>query len=264
MDKEKSTEFATRKEIELGSREETAWEAVEIKYQRVELQKPLRDREYFKLGEIGVRVAREQGLHHVIEKERQLTIIDLFEWATRGEFDEENVVMLVGLPPELYALFLPEYHALRGDPEQKLWVGLDYGADRPVIEALSHQVIRINIAAIILRRAALLHYLGISEHVGAARFLRELTDGGEVATPENLPSTAPPSRKAQRGKTGPKTGLQKGIEARLRDDLRSEYWTPATLKEAPAKTLILRYGGSESTVGRARRAVLEKYAKMPN
>jgi hypothetical protein len=172
MESETVKEFTAEEEAEMAARYE-AWRAAEVKWQQTESQRPLRHREYFKVGEIAEAMARVQGGLEVNERNRRLIAIHLFECARRGEFDEPDVLMLVG-QPELYAQFLPAFRALSDDEKVRRVINPNYGADRAALEALHNGFIQINILAIVVRRAALVRYLECCELDGAPRFLREL------------------------------------------------------------------------------------------
>jgi hypothetical protein len=178
---------------DMASRE-AAWRAANTKW-LIETQKPLRDREQFQVGEIAQALARQHGRLEVDDLERQRIVIDLFEWITRGEFNETDVLMLSG-QPELFAPFLPAYQAQVEAAEttkgqEKLWHEFrPCGADRPAIalpgegaaptsleRALAPVMYRlfvdINVEAIVLRRHAARRYLEGCALGGAQRVLRD-------------------------------------------------------------------------------------------
>ena len=150
MDEPRPPEMAER---------EAAWcEAKKIWL--IETQRALRDRKEFQVEEIADALARKPGRCEIDGQERRRIVIDVFGWIMRGEFDDCDVLMLVG-SPQLFAPFLPEFRAVKEEVEQEglnIWANPDSGAHRPGIE-LHLGKIRINIEALVLRRGALERYL---------------------------------------------------------------------------------------------------------
>lgn len=174
-------EMAAQEAAEIAAREE-AWRAAQAQWQ-VEIQKPPRHREYFQVEEIAKALARQRGRLAVDDLECQRIVLDLFEWVTRGECDETDVLMLVG-QPQLFKLFLPGFRAAREDAERKerkIWRETrSFGANRLAIE-LPHGLagvlydgwLDINMGAVVLRRAAVRLYLESCGLDGASRVLGE-------------------------------------------------------------------------------------------
>ncbi len=108
MDEPRPPEMAER---------EAAWREAK-KIWLIETQMPLRDRKEFQVEEIADALARKPGRREIDGQERRRIVIDVFGWIMRGEFDDCDVLMLVG-SPQLFAPFLPEFRAVKEEAEQE-------------------------------------------------------------------------------------------------------------------------------------------------
>jgi hypothetical protein len=128
---------------ELKSSKEAAredWRAARVQWQ-MEIKKPPWDREYFQVGEIAEEVALQPERLEADERVFLRSVFDQFKQITRGEFEETDVLMLVG-GPQLFAPFLPAYRAACEYAQQqskRVWhEPRPRGADRPAIELRHH------------------------------------------------------------------------------------------------------------------------------
>ena len=216
MEEPTSAKTAARDDAESAGQEE-AWRAAQAQW-LVEIQRPPRDRGEFQIREVAQALAQKAGRLEEDLGERQRIVLDIFEWAKRGEFDEPDVLMLSG-QPELFEPFLPAYRAEveaieAAKGQVKLWYEIrPCGAHRPAIalpgegaaaasleRALASVMYRgfvdINVEAIVLRRPAVQRYLESSGLEGAPRVFREWFAAAEDAIPELAQSkepTAPPA-----------------------------------------------------------------------
>jgi hypothetical protein len=184
-------------------------------------------------GRIAKELARLSGRLEINDSERRRIALDLFEWAERGEFAENDVLMRTTAgAAQQFEPFLPAYRVKRGKEWQKgraLAGDPDSDVYRPAFEPysppqitgtnrkeiiqqtidLQHEFqkramgriprVRINMQAIFLRRPALLHYLRTCDLEGAPRVLRKWFPRPDTANIDELaasgvdPSNAEPA-----------------------------------------------------------------------
>jgi hypothetical protein len=190
-------------------------------------------------GKIAKELARLPGRLEVDDGERRRIVVDLFERAVQGEFAESDVLMRTAGAAQLFEPFLPAYRLayekewrrgakLDGDPDSDVYcsaietpyfpiTGTNRGEIIQRTAALRHALQKkgvmnitrtlINMQAIFLRRAAVLHYLRTCDLEGASRLLRQWfpeADGDSIV----VVGCHQPSRRAREVSAGFRSGPQ--------------------------------------------------------
>jgi len=125
----------------------------------VEVTKLSRDRQLFRLSQVGCWLAREPGRFTPDRDEARLVVEDLFDWYERGEFDPSDVLVPISDPP--YFLPVLSFVESTQDPQERT---------ARVQEIHNLRIVEF----LILRRPALKLYLSRCGHAGAPRLWREL------------------------------------------------------------------------------------------
>jgi len=260
----------------------------------LENQKPWRDRSEFCIAELARELALAPGQVKTDRSDREQIVSDIYEWATQGECDEADVLMIVTYSRRL-APFLSECRAARAEPGDRQLEpnpDPDFDVDYPVLEQLPNGRLRLNMGGIILKRRAVRALLDFCELPGASRLRRRLgfdaheqehvskaaaAGAGVQSSPPSDVANATPAPQQVEGSGGGNQlppaqpqhrGRKRGPRDRVKSEMKDKYGPDLSKsKLADRKTLsdqmlAMAYNTSRSTARRARQELLSELPKI--
>jgi hypothetical protein len=266
----------------------------------VENQKPWRDRSEFCIAELASELAWPPGQIKLGRSECEQIVSYIYRWATQGECDEADVLMIVNYSRRL-APFLSEYRDARaglGDRQFEPNPDPDCDVNYPVLDQLPNRLPRLNIGAIILTRRAVRALLDGRELPGASQLRRRLgcdaheqehvsKAAGVRSSPssDDVASATPAPQQVEGGGAGdaslkdirrsekqaiakqprllgrPPDKLER-VKSEMREKFGSDLLTKLTDRTWTKNRLANTFKTSPSTADRARTALLSELPKI--